>query len=137
MPDLPDGQVGGCRGFVDSKAAHNPTAPTPLAHRESASGLSRFACLTFKDFPLKGGKQGVTPARGQQSCPPPGAPTHPVADRPQQGPVRRRAHRGRSPGGLGAARPAAEERPRRGLEAGGSSRPEAATAPTRPPLWGV
>lgn len=79
---LPDGQTGGHWAHVDSKAAHMHPAPTLLAHRESAFGLSRFACLTFKDFPLKGGKQGVTPARGQQSCPPPGAPTHPVADRP-------------------------------------------------------
>lgn len=38
MPELPDGQEGGRHGLVDSCAAHNPTPPTPLAHRGAPYG---------------------------------------------------------------------------------------------------
>lgn len=48
MPNLPDGQEGGQHGLVDSYAAHNPTPPTPLAHRGCAFGLTRFACLSLR-----------------------------------------------------------------------------------------
>ena len=39
------------------------------------------------------------------------------------GPVRRRAHRGRSPGGPGGSMPPAKERPRRGQDALGGNLP--------------
>lgn len=57
----------------------------------------------------------------------------PLGDRAQV-PELRTQHRGRSPGGPGGSMPHAEERPRRGPEAGG--RPLAAPLPC-PPLGGL
>lgn len=48
MPALPDGQVGGRWAHVDSFAAHMCPTPTPLAHRGSAFGLTRFACPSLR-----------------------------------------------------------------------------------------
>lgn len=48
MPNLPDGQAGGQPGHVDSKAAHIPRPPTPLAHRGYAFGLTRSACPSLR-----------------------------------------------------------------------------------------
>lgn len=128
MPPLPDGQAGDRRGHVDSCAAHIPTPRTPLAHRGLAFGLTRFACPTFlKIFPF-GVEQGVAAERGQRKrCPPPLRPPTPCLIDPMGGPVCRRAHRGRSPRGLGAACPL----PRSALGAGGTP---GGAAGRRPPL---
>ena len=127
--------------------AHRLPSLRPHTHRPQLRGLRPCPTNFFK-FSLLVLNRGHA-ARGQQSCPPPGAPTHPVADRPQQGPVRRRAHRGAAQGvwggtpcsrgaALGGGRDAGElMRPLLGaLYGGGGAAPKAWGNPAGVPFFG-
>ena len=120
-----------------AKLPTTPHLPPPLPTGGRPPGLTRFACPTFlKIFPF-GVEQGVAAERGQRKrCPPPLRPPAPCLIDPMGARVPK-GTQGAKPKGSGGSMPPAEERPRRGLEAGGSSRPKAATALARPPLWGV
>ena len=105
---FPDGQVGDRHGFVDSKADHNPTPPTPLAHRGYAYGLTRFACPSLR----RGLLRTVDNLRLPTALAPSLALGKPLGEPCAEGRTG-----GEATGGLGAARPAAVERPRRGRDA--------------------
>lgn len=76
----------------------------------------------FKNFPF-GVEQGVAAERGQRKrCPPPLRPPTPCLIDPMGGPCAE-GHTGGEAQGVWGQQPPAEERPRRGRDAGGSSRP--------------
>jgi len=120
------------------RQARLPTAPLHRGAR-SPDPSPRFARPSFFESPY-GERPGVGAARGQLRCPPPAPPTRseatPPLDRPSPGPVRRKAHRGRSPGGLGAAGPLPWSAIGAGGTPGGGRSAKRATAFALPPSGG-